>query len=86
MENGTKKFCVILFVTLAFFAGTTYGWMFNGRPVGGKVGAPYVPKGVQLPDQQFFEFQAVNHFDGSDLRYWKQVSLICYLTSIYSLI
>ena len=82
MENGTKKFCVILFVTPAFFNGSTYGWMFNGRPVG----ASYVPKGVQLPDQQFFEFQAVNHFDGSDLRYWKQVSLICYLTSIYSLI
>ncbi|XP_045200651.2 putative serine protease F56F10.1 [Mercenaria mercenaria] len=47
-------------------------WMFNGRPNGGKVGSPEVLKGTPLPDEQFYEFQKVNHFDGSDFRTWKQ--------------
>ncbi|XP_060598936.1 putative serine protease K12H4.7 [Ruditapes philippinarum] len=72
MKNRSKENCVLFLVILSYSVNTIGAWMFNGRPEGGKVGAPYVPKGVQLPDQQFYEFQTVNHFDGSDFRYWKQ--------------
>ncbi|XP_060598932.1 putative serine protease K12H4.7 isoform X1 [Ruditapes philippinarum] len=72
MENGRRENWLIFLVILTVQCHTIGAWMFNGRPEGGKVGAPYVPKGVQLPDQQFYEFQKVNHFDGSDFRYWKQ--------------
>ena len=47
----------------------------NGRPVGGMLRPPYRPPNVGLPNEQFFEFQRLNHFDGSDVRYWKQVNM-----------
>ncbi|XP_045200645.2 putative serine protease K12H4.7 isoform X2 [Mercenaria mercenaria] len=61
-----------LLIIVALSGVNIYAWMFNGRPLGGKVGAPKAQDGVRLPDQQFYEFQKVNHFDGSDFRYWKQ--------------
>lgn len=63
---------VLLVILMAYINHDTEAWMFNGRPFGGKVGAPKVPKGIHLPDEQFYEFQKVNHFDGSDFRYWRQ--------------
>lgn len=58
---------------VVYVTGQINAWMFNGRPLGGKVGAPKVTEGIRLPDEQFYDFQRVNHFDGSDFRYWKQV-------------
>lgn len=61
-------------LSFAYAIISAYPWMFNGRPFGGKVGAPKVSEGTFLPDEQFYEFQKVNHFDGSDFRFWKQVT------------
>lgn len=51
--------------------GRQYAWMFNGRPAGGKVGFPKLSPTDHLPEELYFEFQKVNHFDGSDFRTWK---------------
>ena len=76
---------VQVYVSLFLFSliGTlTIAWipnMINGRPADGTLGAPPVPDNVTLPEPQFYEFQLVNHFDGSDLRFWKQVRTVVYL-------
>ncbi|KAH3799714.1 hypothetical protein DPMN_153326 [Dreissena polymorpha] len=31
------------------------------------------PPGLPLPVEQFYEFQSLDHFDGSNFQYWKQV-------------
>ena len=69
---------VFIIVTLSFIGTLTIAWIpdiLNGRPSGGMLNPPDVSEGVKLPKPQFYEFQLVDHFDGSDFRYWKQVSL-----------
>ena len=47
----------------------------NGRPVGGFLGSPNVPKksyeDTALPKENWFE-QRLDHFNNADLRTWKQ--------------
>lgn len=66
---------MLVLVCLYCLFDVSNSWMHNDRPVGGKVGTLRIPAGVRLPDEQYYEFQTVDHFDGGDLRYWKQVGL-----------
>lgn len=43
----------------------------RGRPVGGLLGTPKVPKDLALPGDKWFE-QRLDHFKSSDLRTWNQ--------------
>lgn len=45
----------------------------EGRQFSEKLKTQKVRPGIQLPDEQYYTFQTVNHFDGGDLRQWKQV-------------
>ena len=58
---------------------STNAWipmMINGRPRGGMVPAPEAPPGVPLPEENWFEFQKLDHFNGRDYRWWKQVCVL----------
>ena len=66
---------VFIFIVTTFIGTYTVAFLVNGRPSGVMPMAPAIPDGVKPPPPQFYEFQLVNHFDGSDQRMWKQVSL-----------
>ncbi|XP_052816348.1 putative serine protease K12H4.7 [Mya arenaria] len=63
---------VLVFLVLVF---QVYCWIprfINGRPRGGMLGAPNVPKGTPTPPPQWFEMQRLDHFDGTNNKHWRQ--------------
>ena len=69
--------CEILIIFIIVFATLAQGGItriVHGRPRGGLLGAPEVPVGARLPEEKWYELQSVDHFNGKDNRYWKQVT------------
>ncbi|WAR11956.1 TSSP-like protein [Mya arenaria] len=69
---------VLVFLVLVF---QVYCWIprfINGRPRGGMLGAPNVPKGTPTPPPQWFEMQRLDHFDGTNNKHWRQGAWIVY--------
>lgn len=67
---------VFVSIIVSFIGTCSIAFLLNGGPLGTLPMAPEVPDGTKLPPAQFYEFQVVNHFDGSDQRRWKQVRLL----------
>ena len=73
---NTRLFVIFAAFSLQMLVSHAYVPLFiRGRPVGGLLGAPKVPKHVAenlvLPGDKWFE-QRLDHFKSSDLRTWNQ--------------
>ena len=74
MENSKQFLFYAAFFVLITSTACWIPRIINGRPKGGKMGAPKAPVGVKLPPSQWFQFQRQDHFDGSNNKVWRQVS------------
>ena len=63
MENSKQFLFYAAFFVLITSTACWIPRIINGRPKGGKLGAPKAPVGVKLPPSQWFELQRQDHFD-----------------------